>query len=130
MLKNEELPIGFTMHLAQNQKAMTEFAKMSEDEQRNVVENARDMESYEAMKSYVDNGFVKWWENRAWEKSWGGSLDIWIMKIEIKTFTFYRFSNNIRVCDREWFGKKTRRKYMGEKRILYHGNQIEMFERS
>lgn len=59
MLKNEEFPIGFTMHLAQNQKAMTEFAKMSEDEQRNVVENARDMESYEAMKSYVDNGFVK-----------------------------------------------------------------------
>lgn len=47
MLKNEELPIGFTMHLAQNQKAMTEFAKMSEDEQRNVVENARDMESYD-----------------------------------------------------------------------------------
>lgn len=59
MLKNEELPIGFTMHLAQNQKAMAEFARMTEKEQRNVVEQARNMESYEAMKSYVDHGFEK-----------------------------------------------------------------------
>lgn len=59
MIKNTELPMGFTMHLAQNQKAMAEFSQLTEEEQRTVVENARDIHSYEAMRDYVDNGFCK-----------------------------------------------------------------------
>lgn len=57
MIENTELPMGFTMHLAQNQKAMAVFSKLTETEQRDVVERARSINSYEEMKSYVDRGF-------------------------------------------------------------------------
>ena len=59
MIENTELPMGFTMHLAQNQKAMAEFSKLTEEEQRNVVENARKINSYEEMRNYVDSGFFR-----------------------------------------------------------------------
>lgn len=59
MIDNTELPMGFTMHLAQNQKAMAAFSKLTESEQQEVVENARNIRSYEEMKSYVDGGFWK-----------------------------------------------------------------------
>lgn len=59
MIENTELPMGFTMHLAQNQKAMAAFAKLTETEQREIVEKARNINSYEEMKSYVDRGFCK-----------------------------------------------------------------------
>lgn len=59
MIENTELPMGFTMHLAQNQKAMSEFARLTEEEKRIVIENARSMGSYEEMRNYVDSGFCR-----------------------------------------------------------------------
>lgn len=58
MIDNTELPMGFTMHLAQNQKAMSEFSKLSEEDQKKVVDGARDVQSYEEMRMYVDSIFL------------------------------------------------------------------------
>lgn len=57
MIENTDLPMGFTMHLAQNQEAMAEFAAMTEARKKMVIEGARNVHSYNEMKSYVDNGF-------------------------------------------------------------------------
>ena len=59
-----------------------------------------------------------------------GPFTIFLIKSSIYFFTNRRIIKGHTTTLTNQFGKKTRRKYMGEKRILYHGNQIEMFERS
>ena len=57
MLDNQELPIGFTMELAQHSDILNQFAKLPEAEQNNIVNSARDISSKNEMRNYVENMF-------------------------------------------------------------------------
>lgn len=52
MLDNQELPIGFTMELAQHSDILNQFAKLPEAEQNNIVNGARDISSKNEMRNY------------------------------------------------------------------------------
>lgn len=53
MINNDEMPIGFTMEIAQHSDILTYFAGLNEDMQERIVDGARDVESREEMRSYV-----------------------------------------------------------------------------
>lgn len=55
MIDNSELPIGFTMELAQHSDILNEFASMPKTKQDKIVEGARQVKSREEMRSYVEN---------------------------------------------------------------------------
>lgn len=57
MLDNQEFPIGFTMELAQHSETLNKFAQLPEDEQRNLVDGARKVNSRDEMRDYVENMF-------------------------------------------------------------------------
>lgn len=57
MIKNEELPIGFTMELAQHSDILNRFAQLDETEQSKIVEGAKQVKSREEMRSYVEKMF-------------------------------------------------------------------------
>lgn len=57
MIRNEELPIGFTMALAQHSDALNQFSQLSKTEQESVIEEAKQKHSREEMHSYVENMF-------------------------------------------------------------------------
>ncbi len=57
MIDNQELPIGFTMELAQHSDILNQFAKLPEAEQNNIVNGARDISSKNEMLNYVENMF-------------------------------------------------------------------------
>ena len=55
MIHNEELPIGFTMELAQHSDALIRFSNMSKDEQQTVIDKARDVKSHAEMRHLVES---------------------------------------------------------------------------
>lgn len=57
MINNEELPIGFTMELAQHSDILNRFADLPEPQQRAVIDGARDVKSRSEMRSYVESIF-------------------------------------------------------------------------
>ena len=57
MIKNEELPIGFTMELAQHSDILNQFAKLSKLEQEIIIIGAKSVQSREEMRNYVTNMF-------------------------------------------------------------------------
>ena len=57
MIDNEELPIGFTMSLAQHSDILSRFASRPKQEQERIVDGARQVKSREEMNSYVENMF-------------------------------------------------------------------------
>lgn len=57
MINNEELPIGFTMALAQHSDALNRFSHLSKEEQEKVISEARQKHSKNEMRSYVENMF-------------------------------------------------------------------------
>ena len=57
VIANEELPIGFTMSLAQHSDILSRFASLSKQEQERIVDGARQVKSREEMNSYVENMF-------------------------------------------------------------------------
>jgi len=57
MIKNEDMPIGFTMALAQHMEALDHFAKLSDEERLQVIDRAKLMESKAEMRHYVENVF-------------------------------------------------------------------------
>lgn len=54
MIDNEDLPIGFTMSLAQHSDILSRFASLSKQEQERIVDGARQVKSREEMNSYVE----------------------------------------------------------------------------
>ena len=50
MIERDELPIGFTMELAMNPEAMSRFSGLTEPEQKQVVNRARNIMSHEEMR--------------------------------------------------------------------------------
>ncbi len=57
MIDNQDLPIGFTMELAQHSDILNRFAQLPESEQKPIVDGAREMKSHNAMRNYVENMF-------------------------------------------------------------------------
>lgn len=57
MIENNELPIGFTMELAQHSDVLNQFAQLSKDEQNSIIDGARQVKSHDEMKNYVETLF-------------------------------------------------------------------------
>lgn len=54
-MEYEEMPLGFSFSLATNERAMKNFANMTDSEKNQVVEAARGVESKDDMQSFVDS---------------------------------------------------------------------------
>ena len=50
---NRELPIGFSMALAQNEAAMKQFEAISEPERQTILQRARNVSSKQEMQQLV-----------------------------------------------------------------------------
>lgn len=59
MIERDGLPIGFTMELAMNPKTMSRFSGLTESEQKQVVNRARNIIDHEGMHNYVENMFME-----------------------------------------------------------------------
>lgn len=59
MIDNHQIPIGFTMELAQHTQALARFASMDEQQQCQIVDCARNIHSREEMREYVINSLGK-----------------------------------------------------------------------
>lgn len=57
MIDNRELPIGFTMELAQHSDVLNQFAKLPRQEQDILIEGAKQVRSRDEMRNYVENMF-------------------------------------------------------------------------
>jgi len=57
MIDNQELPIGFTMELAQHSDILNQFSRLSKSVQEAIVDGARQVDSREEMKNYVETMF-------------------------------------------------------------------------
>lgn len=57
MIDNNELPIGFTMELAQHSDILNQFAGLSKEEQDIIIHGARQVKSHNEMRHYVENMF-------------------------------------------------------------------------
>lgn len=57
MINNEELPIGFTMELAQHSDILNRFAQLPKPEQESLVDGARQVQSRDEMRNYVESMF-------------------------------------------------------------------------
>lgn len=57
MIDNSELPIGFTMELAQHSDILARFAGLSEKERDRIVDGARNVDSRDEMRNYVESMF-------------------------------------------------------------------------
>lgn len=51
----KDMPLGLTFQMAMNGKAMEEFGRMTEEEQKQILEEAKNVQTKEQMKSIVDN---------------------------------------------------------------------------
>ena len=54
-IDNEELPIGFTMELALHSDILNKFAHMDKSRQEQVVNGARNVQSRDEMRNYVES---------------------------------------------------------------------------
>lgn len=57
MINNEELPIGFTMELAQHSDVLNYFSHLSKPEQESVIHGAKSVKSKNEMRDYVESLF-------------------------------------------------------------------------
>ena len=56
-MRNEDIPIGFTMELAQHENALSAFSSLTSDQQRQVIDGAKQMKTRQEMRNYVENQF-------------------------------------------------------------------------
>lgn len=54
-MKENEMPMGLGMALAQNPEAMQKFALLSEDKKREVINGTHNVTSKQEMHEYVEN---------------------------------------------------------------------------
>lgn len=57
IMRNEDIPIGFTMELAQHENALSAFSSLTSDQQRQVIDGAKQMKTRQEMRNYVENQF-------------------------------------------------------------------------
>lgn len=55
MINNRELPIGFTMELAQHSDSLIRFSNMTESEQQSIINQARNVKSRDEMRHLVES---------------------------------------------------------------------------
>lgn len=53
-MKRDEMPIGFSMALAQNPEAMQKFAMLSEDKKKQIIDGTHSVKSKQEMHEYVN----------------------------------------------------------------------------
>lgn len=53
-MKRDEMPIGFSMALAQNPRAMQKFAMLSEDKKQEIINGTHSVKSKQEMHEYVN----------------------------------------------------------------------------
>lgn len=53
MLSHADLPMGFSMALAQNIQAMEVFTSLTDIEQQKLIDGTHDIQSKEQMRAYV-----------------------------------------------------------------------------
>ncbi len=53
-MKRDEMPVGFSMALAQNPKAMKKFSLLSEDEKKQIINGTHSVKSKQEMHEYVN----------------------------------------------------------------------------
>lgn len=51
----KDLPMGFGMALVQNEKAMSNFANMTENQRKSIINQTHSISSKEEMQSFVNN---------------------------------------------------------------------------
>lgn len=54
-LEKGDIPLGFVMALAQNEKALNHFASISNEERVALIAGSRGVSSKKEMQAYVDN---------------------------------------------------------------------------
>jgi hypothetical protein len=57
MIDNSDLPIGFTMELAQHSEILNRFAGLPETQRNSIIDGARSIESRNEMRNYVESIF-------------------------------------------------------------------------
>lgn len=57
-MRNEDIPIGFTMELAQHENALSAFSSLTNEQQRQVIDEAKNMKTRQEMRNYVENQFI------------------------------------------------------------------------
>lgn len=53
-MKRDEMPVGFSMALAQNPDAMQKFAMLSEDKKKQIIDGTHSIQSKQEMHEYVN----------------------------------------------------------------------------
>lgn len=53
-MKRDEMPIGFSMALAQNPDAMQKFALLDEDKKKQIIDGTHSVKSKQEMREYVN----------------------------------------------------------------------------
>ncbi|MBO5210840.1 MAG: hypothetical protein J6A78_05485 [Clostridia bacterium] len=53
-MKNDEIPIGFSMALAQNPEAMRKFALLNEEKKKEIINGTHSIQSKQEMHEYVN----------------------------------------------------------------------------
>lgn len=53
-MKRDEMPMGFSMALAQNPVALQKFAMLSEDKKKQIIEDTHSVNSKQEMHEYVN----------------------------------------------------------------------------
>lgn len=54
LMKRDEMPVGFSMALAQNPDAMQKFAMLSEDKKQEIINGTHLVKSKQEMHEYVN----------------------------------------------------------------------------
>lgn len=57
MIDNSDLPIGFTMELAQHSDILNRFAGLPESQRNSIIDGARSVDSRDEMRNYVESIF-------------------------------------------------------------------------
>ena len=53
-MKHDEMPMGFSMALAQNPLALQKFAMLSEDKKRQIIDGTHSVKSKQEIHEYVN----------------------------------------------------------------------------
>ncbi len=53
-MKQDEMPVGFSMALAQNPEAMQKFALLGEDKKQEIIDGTHSVKSKQEMHEYVN----------------------------------------------------------------------------
>lgn len=55
MENKKDMPLGLAFQLSMNEKALENFARMTEEEKKQILEAARSVQSKEQMRSIVED---------------------------------------------------------------------------